>query len=170
MVNQPKYRSYAASTLFADGRAMRPAPDYVIAREAVVDDGRLTAGFDGSGYVTEFPIRLTKATLERGRDRYDIYCAACHGITGDSDTPVAVKMQLRRPPSLHEERLRALGPGQLYHVVNDGYGLMPGYSEALVLRDRWAVVAYVKALQLSRGVPMVALPAALQAEARRELQ
>ena len=170
MVNQPKYNSYAPSEFYTDGRAMQPPPDETIPRESFLGDPKLTDGLDGKDYVKNFPVQLSLALLRRGRNRFDIYCAPCHGVLGDGDTPVADKMQLRKPPSLREERLIGLVPGQIYHVVHEGYGLMPAYDGQLSLNDRWAVVAYVKALQLSRAVPIVALPASFQEEARRVLR
>jgi mono/diheme cytochrome c family protein len=170
MINQPKARPYSPSSFFSDGRSMQPPPDDTIAREDVVGNPRLTEGMDQSGYVKDYPLPLSMELLQRGRGRFEIYCAPCHGIRGDSTTPVADKMQLRKPPSLHEERLIALVPGQIYHVIHEGYGLMPSYDTQLPVDDRWAVVAYVKALQLSQGVPIVALPTALQEEAREALR
>ncbi len=95
-----------------------------------------------------------------------MYCAACHGLAGDGDSPVARNMALRKPPSLHEPRIRALPAGRLYAVVRDGYGLMPSYAEELSVGERWAVVAYVRALQLSQGARLAELPPELRSEAR----
>jgi mono/diheme cytochrome c family protein len=154
MITQPKLRPYGASDQFADGRAMRSPPAGTVAREAVAA-ARMPA--------------ITRAGLVRGRERYAIACAPCHGVAGDGDTPVARAMQRRRPPSLHEPRLVALAPDALYRVVTEGYGVMPGYASLLSADDRWAVVAYVRTLELAWAVPLEALPAAVRAEVTRSL-
>ncbi len=92
---------------------------------------------------------ITRALLERGQDRYAIACAVCHGVAGDGDSLVARNMQRRVPPSLHEPRIAALSPERLYGVVTEGYGLMPAYATLLARDDRWAVVAYVRTLELA---------------------
>jgi mono/diheme cytochrome c family protein len=92
--------------------------------------------------------------LQKGKERYEITCAVCHGAAGDGDSLVARKMSAVPPPSLHEERFRALSPDDIYRIVTEGYGVMPRYSTILSPDERWAVVAYVKALQLSRNVPI----------------
>ena len=171
MVNQPKDKTFGASDFYSDGRSMRLPPDGAISREQPLGDSRLNEGLNADGsYVTNYPIALTPELLQRGHDRFDITCAVCHSILGDSDTPVADKMQLRKPPSLHEARIVAFPPGHIYNVIHQGYGLMPAYNAQLDVYDRWAVVAYVKALQLSQGVPIVTLPPSLQEEARRALR
>lgn len=103
------------------------------------------------------PIPLTRAVLESGREGFDTFCAACHGTLGYGRTPVAERMALRPPPSLHEPRIRGLPPGDIYRIVTDGYGLMPGYAVPLEPLERWAVVAYLRALQRSQYVPVAAL-------------
>jgi mono/diheme cytochrome c family protein len=115
------------------------------------------------------PVPVTRALLDRGRRRFAIACATCHGVAGDGDSPVARTMQRRRPPSLHEPRLVALGPGALYRVIIDGYGLMPSYAKLVAPDDRWAVVAYVRTLQLAWRVRLAALPPAVHDDATRRL-
>ena len=163
MVNQPKDKTFGAT--------MQLPPRGAIPREVVIDDIRLTEGTTPDhAWLKDFPVPLTPELLERGRDRFNITCAACHGVLGDGDTPVAAKMQLRKPPSLRDADLVALPPGHVYAVIHHGYGLMPSYDDQLDLHDRWAVVAYVKALQLSQGVPIVSLPPAVREEAERALR
>ena len=101
---------------------------------------------------------LTPALLALGRARFDVVCAPCHGIAGDGDSVVAGKMELRPPPSLHEPRIRELDAATIYRVVSEGYGLMPRLSTHLAPRERWAVVAYVRALQLSQSLPLADAP------------
>lgn len=159
MMQQPKGETYGASPIFADGRAMRPLPDGVVAIEHDV-----TTGDEAQ------PPPFTLEMLERGRDRFDIVCAVCHGILGDGDSVVAHNMELRVPPSLHEPRIVAFSPTQIHRVIDEGYGLMPSYRSHLSLSDRWAVVAYVKALQLSQRITIVSLPENLQEEAFKSLE
>jgi mono/diheme cytochrome c family protein len=164
MITQPKLLPYGATELFADQRAMRPLPAGVVARERIADPVRRT-GRDAAGRdVTEVPLPITRALLERGRERFAIACAACHGIAGDANTVVAHDMQRRRPPSLHEARIIALSPGALYRVITQGYGLMPSYDTLLSADDRWAVIAYVRTLELSWTAQLEALPPAVRGD------
>jgi mono/diheme cytochrome c family protein len=107
---------------------------------------------------TVIPVPITRELLERGRERFAITCAACHGELGDGDSPVAHAMERRRPPSFSLPRLVALTPGKLYEVVTDGYGFMPSYAGLLNERDRWAVVAFVRTLQLAGGARLAREP------------
>lgn len=155
MNRQPVGRTYGASAVFKDGRAMRPLPEGVVAREKAL--------------APMPPQPITRALLERGRDRFDIHCAVCHGVLGDGDSVVAHNMELRKPPSLHEPRIVAFTPEQLHRVIEEGYGLMPSYASHLAPIDRWAVTAYVRALQVSQRIPIVALPETVREEALRSL-
>ena len=132
MVEQPKYRSYAPSELYPDGRAMRAPPDGTVSFDEELEPVDLTRGGAPDKPVDHFPLPLTDDLLTRGQNRFDIFCAPCHGVSGDGDSAVSRKMTLRHPPSLGEERLRALNPGQLYRVVQLGYGLMPSYQNQLL--------------------------------------
>ncbi len=154
MRDQPRYERYGSSTVFADGKAMQPPPVATVPVER-----------DDPG-----PIRWDLAALELGHERFDVYCSPCHGVLGDARTPVAAHMPLRQPPSLHEQRIVALAPEQLFAVVTNGYGFMPPYSGALTARERWAVVGYVRALQRSQSARLDALPASVQQEARAALE
>lgn len=169
MITQPKLLPYGAAPQFADGRAMRPVPAGVIARDWIADpalrEGRTADGLP----VTMIPVPITRAVLARGRERFGVACAVCHGVAGDGDSPVAHAMQRRRPPSLHEPRIAALSPGAMYRVVVDGYGAMPSYAVLLDVADRWAVVAYVRTLELAWHAPVAALPAPVRDAIAREL-
>jgi mono/diheme cytochrome c family protein len=161
---------YGGNPFFADGRTMRAPPAGTVPREREVADPMLASGLDEAGaYAKENPFRLDAELLERGRDRFEITCAACHGLVGDGDSEVARAMRLRKPPSLHEARIAGYPPGRIYQVVTQGFGLMPSYRTQLGIRDRWAVVAYVRALQLSQDVKLAALPADIRDEAQRSL-
>ena len=124
-------------------------------------DPRITLGIDKDVYLEHVPIPVDRLLLEHGRERFEILCAACHGITGDSESVVAGNMDLRKPPSLHEDRIRAFPAGRLYRVIRVGYGLMPSYAAQLSVDERWGVVAYVQraAVQSQRTRSLVALTA-----------
>lgn len=158
MLDQHKYEAYERSPEFADGMAMRAPPEGAIARESVLGPPELVEGTRGGVDVESVPLPLTRELLERGHDRFRIFCATCHGELGDGQSQVAENMTLRPPPSLHEPRIRAYTPGRLFRVVSRGYGLMPSYSAELSVGDRWAVVAYVKALELSQAFELARLP------------
>ncbi len=164
MITQPKLLPFGATSQFADGAAMRPVPAGTITRDWIAD-GAVRDGVMGSGAPVEvIPIAITRPLLERGRERFEIVCAACHGIAGDGDSAVAHNMQRRRPPSFHEPRLVALSPGELYRTIVDGYGLMPSYAAMISVDDRWAVIAYVRTLQRAWQLDLQTLPPAEAAE------
>ena len=159
MERQPKLKPYAQSPLFADGRAMRQPPAGTISRERPLDVPQPAESAPGD---PRLPIALTAALLDRGRDRFDIYCATCHGLLGDGDSVVADKMSQRLPTSLHQPRVRDLAPGPLFRIIDEGYGLMPSYRSELSVIDRWAVVAYVRALQRSQHARLADVPQPLR--------
>jgi mono/diheme cytochrome c family protein len=170
MIAQPKLLPYGETALFADGRAMRPLPAGTISRDWIADPAvRTGQTASGNTDVEDIPVPVTRALLDRGRRRYAIACATCHGTAGDGDSAVARNMQRRRPPSLHEARIAALAPGALYRVIMDGYGLMPSYAKLVAPDDRWAVVAYVRTLQLSWTAQLDALPPAIRDDVARRL-
>jgi mono/diheme cytochrome c family protein len=145
MREQPRYEAYRATRFFTDGKVMQAPPEGTVPRERVLD-GILATGRDRTGrYVVELPATVTDGLLDRGRTRFGIFCAACHGAGGWGGSIVAGNMVERRPSSLHT-RIAALPPGRLYEIVRAGYGRMPGYAGELSVEDRWAVVAYVRAL------------------------
>jgi mono/diheme cytochrome c family protein len=170
MRDQPRYDPYAHSGFFDDGAAMRTPPGGTVAEEHAAMPAAVRTGRAGGEAVAEIPVPVSRAMLDRGRNRYDVFCSPCHGVDGLAESPVAENMQLRRPPSLASDRIRALPVGKIFSVVSEGYGLMPSYAHQLPVADRWAVVAYVRALQLSRGVPLDALPAPVRADAERALR
>jgi len=165
MLDQKKAEPFEASAVFQDGKAMRTPPAGTVAAQTRLGPPELVSGRSNGRYVERIPIEIDAARLERGEQRFQIFCRACHGPLGDGQSRVADAMELRRPPSLHESRIVALSPGEVYTVISEGFGLMPSYATQLALEDRWAVVAYVQALQLSQGVKLATLPAELQEEA-----
>jgi hypothetical protein len=166
MHDQPKYIPLRASDFFADGRSERPLVDGTVARGHLDDDAAYYTGKGPDGKPLDaFPFPVTRDVIARGRQRFDIYCSPCHGRVGDGDG-VVVSRGFRRPPSYHIDRLRNAPNGYLYGVISTGFGAMPDYSAQIDPRDRWAIVAYVRALQLSQNAAIGDVPA----EARPPLE
>lgn len=164
MLTQPRTRAYAASAFFADGRTMRMPPEGTISREAQhAGDATAASGRTAEGYAARIPVHLSAEALRRGRSCFENVCATCHGILGDGVSFVAEKMEFRKPPSLFEARIVAMSPGRVFEVITAGYGLMPSYAAMLSVDDRWAVIGYMDALRMSRGVKLADLPPDLQA-------
>jgi mono/diheme cytochrome c family protein len=146
---QSKYEAYEQSEFWADGRSMRVPPEGTIPREAKVGNRALTTGRVDSTLVATIPMPVDKPLLLLGQKKYNIVCAQCHGVLGDGNSIVAENMGLRLPPSLLE--LSDRPAGHFYTAINEGYGVMPSFSGELNTQERWAVVAYVRALQAARG-------------------
>ncbi len=164
MQRQQKYKAYQGSEVTPDGLAMRAPPQGTVPYRSLVDPALGTGlGPDGKP-LAEAPLAVTAAVLAKGRARFEVYCAVCHGILGDGESQVALNMSLRRPPSLHA--YRDVPDGHIFRVVTNGFGLMPSYATALPPEERWAVVAYVRALQLSQHATVDQLPP----DARETLQ
>lgn len=167
MLEQPRYDAYESSTFFEDGMAMRRPPEGALPYRPTPLDPRLETGREAdASFVAEVPLGLSVAFLQRGRQAFRRSCAACHGALGDGDTVVAEHMA-RKPPSLHERRIREKPVGELFAVASEGFGLMPSLESQLDVRERWAVVAYVRALQRSQHAPLAELPADVRSELRR---
>ncbi len=159
MHDQPKYQPHEESDFFADGIANRPQIEGTVARGQLFDDRLLHEGIDADGALAEtLPVALDARMLERGQVVYDVYCAPCHDRAG-SGNGMVVRRGFKRPESFHAPRLRQSPPGYFYQVLTNGYGEMSGYRAMIDLEDRWAVVAYVRALQLSQAVPAAELDA-----------
>jgi mono/diheme cytochrome c family protein len=156
MANQPRQNTLSPSSVFADGRSERQPLDNTVARGSVEDDA-LFVPKDSNA----FPLPVTPELLERGQERYNIFCTPCHGLQGDGQGMVAVR-GMKHPPSYHQDRLRQEPNGYIYDVVTNGFGAMYGYSAQIPPRDRWAIIAYVRALQLSRNAHVADLPADLR--------
>jgi mono/diheme cytochrome c family protein len=171
MIAQRGLRPFEETPFFADRRAMRTPPAGTIPRDAVVGRPELAEGVTAGGAdVAAIPIAVDRALLERGRGRFEIFCATCHGLTGDGVSAVAHNMALRRPPPIIAPPVTEFPPGRIFRVISGGYGLMPGYATVLDVRDRWATVAYLRALTLSQAARLDQLPAPLRAEAREALR
>lgn len=158
MIEQDKCEAYDVCPWLPHDRTMQHPPDGTVPRGRILGQPALTEGMVGGSYVTSIPVAIDEELMHRGRDRFEIFCAACHGVIGDSETEVAENMRLRKPPSLHEPGIRAYPPGRVYQAIAKGYGLMPSYASQLPVRERWAVVAYVQALQLSQNLVLADYP------------
>ena len=156
MEMQQKIKAYDPSSLFDDGRAMRPPPPGTVPRERIVGNAGFTEGIENGRVVERIPLALTTELLLRGRKRFEITCAACHGILGDGNTEVARKMGLVTPPSLYKHAQKP--PGEIFRVVTSGFGVMPSYAAEIPVEERWAVIAYVRALTLSQRAPRSVVP------------
>lgn len=151
MHDAPKYEPLEKSAFFNDQRASRPLIPGTVARGHLKEDALLHTGRDGDALSEKFPFPVTAGVLERGRERYDIYCSPCHARTGDGKGMI-VQRGFKQPPSFHDERLRAMAPGYFFQAMTNGFVTMPSYALQVRVEDRWAIAAYVKALQLSRQV------------------
>jgi len=156
MADQPKNRPLSPSPFFEDGRSERPLLENTVARGSIADDDLFVPKESNT-----FPLPVTADLLERGRERYKIFCTPCHGIQGDGNGMVSMR-GMKHPPSYHDPRLRQVPNGYLYDVITNGFGGMLSYSQQIPPADRWAIVAYVRALQLSRNAPASDLPPALR--------
>jgi mono/diheme cytochrome c family protein len=187
MGTQPKYREQQSSPVFADGRAARPVIPGTVARgQLQEDDGyhrgytSITTGADGKPspqFVNDFPaqVKLDDALLQRGQERFNIYCSACHGNDGSGNGAVNARalelvnaatpgMSWTQPSNLHDAAPRSRALGHLYNTINMGIRNMPGYGSQISVEDRWAIVAYVRALQIQQGVPAAQVPANVKSE------
>ncbi len=164
MDNQPRYEAQQANPLFADGRAMRPPVPGTVAVEDPVEPGPLETGRDGDGWVAVNPLPVTLALLERGRERFGIHCAPCHGLDGYGDGIVAVRAERLQegtwvpPASLHTGTVRSRPDGRIFDTITHGTRNMPAYGAQIPVRDRWAIVAYVRALQRSQHATLADVP------------
>ena len=172
MQDQPRYKAYKESKFFTDKRASRNTPDGTVARGQLHENKALYTGkvdnpdlnavaetsTDASGNtlvssfpnaIDEFPMPVTKELIERGQNRFDIYCAVCHGPMGDGDGMV-VRRGFPQPPTYHDDRLRNAPVGHFFDVATNGWGRMSGYGPVISAPDRWAIVAYIRALQISK--------------------
>jgi len=169
MEQQAKGVPYRDTSYFSDGRVLQPPPDETVSREDTLGEPQLTEGMVGTTYTGRVPFRVTAEVIERGRERFNIICATCHGLAGDGESEVAKQMSLRKPPSLVKAEMRVHPPGRFFRIITFGYGLMPSYRTQLSVRDRWAVVAYIRALQLASGTKLADLPAPVRDEAQKHL-
>ena len=157
MYNQPKIKLYDVSDVFKNGSGMRQPPPGTVPAGSIEDE-TFTRGIHAGGtLVTTSPLKLDSALLERGRQRFEIYCAVCHGATGVGDGMI-VQRGFPQPPSYHIDRLRDAPLGYFVNVIANGYGAMYSHASRVEPRDRWAIAAYIRALQLSRNASLEDVP------------
>lgn len=164
MHDQPKYEPLEKSSFFDDSKSARPLIEGTVAREMPPE---MTAFYTGrtpdDEFLTELPVDLSRELLDRGRTRYDAFCAPCHGRTGDG-LGMIVQRGFKQPTSFHDQRLRESPVGYFFDVVSNGFGQMSSYASQIPVEDRWAIAAYIAALQLSQGVPVDRLTAEERAQ------
>jgi mono/diheme cytochrome c family protein len=160
MHDTPRYEALEESDFFADKRAMRPIPEGTVARGNLRDDDVYYTGKDGNEPVPQLPAQVTldKALLDRGQQRFNIYCSPCHSPLGDGNGTV-VQRGYKRPASFHDQRLRDTGIGYFYDVISNGFGQMPDYAAQVAPADRWAIAAYIRVLQRSQTGTIQDVPA-----------
>jgi hypothetical protein len=150
MKDQPRYEAMEASSFFEDGASARLPVAGTVSREEIVDDEPFVTGRRAEqSYVDHAPVELSMKLLRRGRQRYDIYCSPCHGYDGYGKG-IIVQRGYTPPPSLHEDRLRRSPDGYLFSVITHGAGRMPPHAAQVQVSDRWAIIAYLRALQVSQ--------------------
>jgi mono/diheme cytochrome c family protein len=157
MHDQPKYVPLRESSFFDDARSARPLVEGTVARGHLHEDTLLYTGKAGNADAAVFPFAVDAGVMARGRERFDIHCSPCHGRTGQGDGMV-VRRGYRRPPTYHQDRLRDAPVGHFFDVITNGFGAMPDYASQIKVEDRWAIVAYVRALQLSEHASVADIP------------
>jgi hypothetical protein len=158
MDDQPKYKAQAESHYFANGMSMREPVEGTIAQGWLRDDSVFFYGKDGSGkLVTRVPVVMTIERLQRGRQRFDIYCSPCHGRIGTGQS-IMVKKGMVAPPNFHDQRLRDVEVGHIFDVITNGLRNMPPYRYQITVDDRWSIVGYVRALQRSQNATLEDVP------------
>jgi mono/diheme cytochrome c family protein len=159
MHDQPKYIPFRESAFFNDARSARPVLAGTVARGQLYDDSLLYTGKANGADATVFPFPIDDRVMARGQERFNIFCTPCHGRVGLGDGMI-VRRGYRQPPSFLDERLRTAPAGHFYDVVTNGFGAMPDYAAQITPRDRWAIAAYVRALQLAGRATIADVPAA----------
>jgi mono/diheme cytochrome c family protein len=167
MDNQPRYKPYRASKFFADGQSARPVVEGTVARGQLDEEPAFFTGKVSGKDVDRLPVPVTLPLLARGRERFEIFCSPCHDRVGEGHGMI-VRRGYRVPPSLHEERLRAAPPGHFFDVISNGFGVMPSYAAQVPVADRWAIAAYVRALQRSQHASLADAPLDVRARLERE--
>jgi len=166
---QPRYNPYDPTDFFPDGQSARTPVAGTVPRGDLASGPQelLYTGKVNGAVMDEFPFPVTRAVLERGRERFNIYCEPCHGMTGDGDGMI-VQRGFRHPPSLHSDNLRSAPAGHFFDVISNGFGVMYPYGYRIVPPDRWAIVSYIRALQLSRKASINDVPEAEREKLRGE--
>jgi mono/diheme cytochrome c family protein len=152
MYDQAKKEPFEASAFFKDGRVARPLVPGTIARGQLETDTPLFTGKEGGQFVADLPVKLDEQLVKQGQTQFNIYCVPCHGRIGDGDGMIPSR-GFKRPPSYHIERLRGAPVGHFFDVITNGFGSMAPFKNRIAPEDRWAIIAYVRALQLSQFAP-----------------
>jgi hypothetical protein len=169
MADQPKYLPLQPSDFFADGQAARPLVEGVVARGQLKDDTLFYSGKVGNDWSETFPMPVTKELVERGRQRFNIFCSPCHDQLGNGNG-IIVQRGFIHPPSYYTNDLRNEKVGHLFDIVTNGFGAMPSYSAQVPARDRWAIVAYIRALQISQPIVAPETPADKRSDYAEKIQ
>jgi mono/diheme cytochrome c family protein len=161
MHDQPKFKPLRENDFYADGRASRPVVDGTVARGQLANDELFYTGKLNGQEADQFPYPVTQPMLERGRERFNIYCSPCHSRIGDGNGMI-VQRGFKKPPDYTEDRLMKIPVGHFVNVMTNGYGSMSEYKSQLSISDRWAIAAYIRALQLARKGTAADVPAGAQ--------
>ena len=161
MHDGPVLEPYEESDFFADGRGDRRPIEGTVARGQLFDDPIFYTGLDGDAFVSELPVEVTEKLLERGRERYDIFCSPCHDRVGNGRGMI-VRRGFKQPSSFHEARLRDQPVGYYFDVISRGFGEMSSYAPLVDHEDRWAIAAYIKTLQMSQRLELADLDPAFR--------
>jgi mono/diheme cytochrome c family protein len=168
MTDQPRFTALQANPFFSNGMASRPLVPDTVARDQLNADPVFYTGKTADGeLVQDIPAEVDAQLLQRGKQRFEIYCAPCHGLVGDGNG-IVVQRGFPSPPSYHEDRLRNAPAGHFFDVITNGFGRMYDYSDRVAPADRWAIVAYIRALQLSQDSPLDSAPADIQQQLKSE--
>jgi len=157
MYDQPRFEPLEGSSFFSDGMSSRRPVPGTVARGQLRDDELLETGREAGSLAIRFPFPVDESLISRGRQRFNIYCTPCHGLAGDGQG-IVVQRGFKPSPSFHIDRLRQAPPGHFFEVMTQGFGVMYDYASRIRPRDRWAIVAYIRALQLSQDARLEDVP------------
>jgi mono/diheme cytochrome c family protein len=169
MHDAPSYDPLQESTFFNNGAASRTLVANTVARGQLREDEHFYTGKVNGEPAAEFPMPITPEIMARGQERFNVFCSPCHGRTGAGNGMI-VQRGFRQPPSYHEERLRNAPPGYFFDVMTNGFGAMQDYSAQVPPADRWAIAAYIRALQLSQHATVADVPADRRGDLDRPAQ
>jgi len=169
MHDTPRYEPLEASTFFANGGSSRPLVPNTVPRGFLREDEFFNTGKVGGQLVNQFPMPVTEQVMARGQERFNVFCSPCHGRTGAGDGMI-VQRGFRQPPSYHEPRLREAPASYFFDVMTNGFGAMQDYSAQVPVADRWAIAAYIRALQLSQAATVNDVPADRRSDLDRPAQ
>jgi hypothetical protein len=157
MTNGSRYKPLEGTSFFPDGSSARPLPAHTVARGHLDENEQFYQGKTGTNLIAALPLPVTLELLQRGQERFNIYCSVCHGRTGEGNGMI-VQRGFPPPPSFHIERLRQAPAGHFFNVITHGYGIMYSYASRVEVPDRWAIAAYIRALQYSQHAKLEDIP------------